>query len=245
MPKLLFYTGTVFCLFLALCSAAEVGRELQGSGVAFAALGMAGAPAKASWAIVFSLIAGLGVAAIFLRMAALVAARNLFAAFTALFSVAGSIVSLAWVLLLQSRILILRGRGAGDSLRTMGELHLAGYLMLGYFLSLTLLAMRPYFRIQASRTLSALVFLPLPLYLLIIGQELFVTSSFAPLPASTPALEVFFSVLAVLFLSIAVHCVRHRHLFIEMTNLRELLDSRIDPPRGGRPIRLHGVAFDS
>jgi len=105
--------------------------------------------------------------------------------------------------------------------------------------------MRPYFRIQASRILSALVFLPLPLYLLIMGQELFVASSPGPLPSSTPALQVFFSVLAVLFFSIAVHCVRHRHLFIEMTNLRELLDSRIDASRGGRPLRLGGVAFDS
>jgi len=122
MPKLLFYTGTVFCLFLALSSAAEVGRELQGAQVAFAALGAGGASARASWGILLALLAGLGVAAIFLRMAALVAARNLFAAFTALFSVAGSVVSLAWLLLLQSRMLILRGRGIADPLRALGEL---------------------------------------------------------------------------------------------------------------------------
>jgi hypothetical protein len=37
--------------------------------------------------------------------------------------------------------------------------------------------------------------------------------------------------------------VRHRHLFLEMTNLRELLDSRVDlNGRSSRPVR---VAFDS
>jgi hypothetical protein len=55
---------------------------------------------------------------------------------------------------------------------------------------------------------------------------------------------VFFSVLGVLFFSIALHCIRHRHLFLEMTNLRELLDTRVHPAgSGGRPIG--GVAYDS
>ena len=36
MPKLLFYAGTAFCLFLALTSAAESMREVQGGMVAFA-----------------------------------------------------------------------------------------------------------------------------------------------------------------------------------------------------------------
>jgi hypothetical protein len=44
----------------------------------------------------------------------------------------------------------------------------------------------------------------------------------------------------VLFFAIAVHCIRHRHMFIETTNLRELLDTRID-----RSSPIGGVAFDS
>ena len=47
--------------------------------------------------------------------------------------------------------------------------------------------------------------------------------------------------MAVLFFAIAVHCIRHRHMFIETTNLRELLDTRVD--RSSRPIG--SVAFDS
>jgi hypothetical protein len=117
--------------------------------------------------------------------------------------------------------------------------------MLGYFVSISFLALRPYFRIQASRVLSALVFFPLPLFLLIVMQELFVSTSSSMLPARSPASLVFFAVLAMLFLAIAVHCIRHRHMFLELTNLRELLDARIDPasrPAGGRPVR---IVFDS
>jgi hypothetical protein len=68
--------------------------------------------------------------------------------------------------------------------------------------------------------------------------------SVSPASLATPVAQVYFSILAILFLSIGVHCIRHRYLFLEMTNLRELLDSRVDPTaRPGRPIG--GVAFDS
>jgi len=244
MPKPLFYIGVVCCVFLALSSVASVTQQLQGVPASFVALrgrAMVGGSA-AAWAIVMALLAAVAVAAILLRMAALLAARNLFGAFLALSSVAAAVVSLAWVVLLQVRMLALARRRlaiGGD----IGEMHLAAILMLGYFVALSFLALRPYFRIQASRFLSALVFFPLPLFILIILQELFVTASAAPLPATTPASVVFFAVVAMLFFSIAVHCVRHRHLFIEMTNLRELLEPRIDPGRGGRTIGR--VAFDS
>jgi len=51
------------------------------------------------------------------------------------------------------------------------------------------------------------------------------------------------------FVAIAFHSLRHRHLFLEITNLRELLDARVDPlsrPRPARALRLgNDVAFDS
>ncbi len=244
MPKPLFYIGTAFCIFLALSAAATVGQQLDGGATSFIAVrGSAMSSGAASaWAIVVALLAALAVAAILVRMAALLAARNLFGAFLALFSVCAAVVSLAWVVLLQIRMLALVRRHiliSGD----IAEMHFAAILMLGYFVALSFLALRPYFRIQASRFLSALVFFPLPLFLLIILQELFVTTSAAPLPATTPASIVFFCVVSMLFFAIAVHCVRHRHMFIEMTNLRELLEPRIDPARSGRTIG--GVAYDS
>ena len=234
MPKLLFYAGTAFCFFLALTSAGEAARELRDGGVAFVALP---AGPYTSWAVVAALVSGLGIAALFLRMSALLAARNLFAAFVALVSVTAATLALVGVLFLQWRI----SATAGGALH---EIHFAALLVLGFFVSLSLLSLRPYFSIQASRFLSALVFFPLPLFALIVAQEMFLRASAAPLPASTPASQVFFGVLALLFVSIAVHSIRHRHLFLEMTNLRELLDSRVDPAsRHGRPIG--GVAFDS
>ncbi|HEX7420894.1 MAG TPA: hypothetical protein VF505_13475, partial [Thermoanaerobaculia bacterium] len=64
-------------------------------------------------------------------------------------------------------------------------------------------------------------------------------------PSSTPASLVYFAVVSVLFFSISVHCIRHRHLFLEMTNLRELMDGRFDSS-GASPQRpIGGVAFDS
>jgi hypothetical protein len=233
MPKVLFYAGTAFCLFLALTSVAEVARELRDGTLAFVALP---GTVAASTAIATALIVGLAIAALFLRMAALLAARNLFAALVAVVSVSGTVISLAGVLLVQLRIL----SGAQAPLH---EVHFAGLMALGFFVSLSLLSLRPYFSIQASRVLSALVFFPLPLFVLLLAQEMFISPSPAPLPNASPASAVFFSVLAVLFFSLAVHCIRHRHLFLEMTNLRELLDPRIDPTPRRRPIG--GVAFDS
>jgi hypothetical protein len=239
MPKFLFYTGTAFCLFLALSSAASALRDFEDGASAFIAIG-GGVATHAAWAILVALFASLAVSAVFLRMAALVAARNLFAAFVAVFAVAAAVGSLVVVLMLQIRML--RARSVFDSL---SDAHLACVFALGWFVSAMLLAMRPYFRVQASRILSVLVFLPLPLFALIIGQELFVNASHAPLPAATPAVIVYFAVLAVLFFSIAVHCVRHRYLFLEMTNLRELLDSRVDPASRAARRTIGGVAFDS
>lgn len=243
MPKGLFYTGTAFCLFIALSSATHLAREVEGGGAAFVALHgvTVSAGATAAWAVLVALIAGIAAAAILIRMSTLLAARDLFAAFMALLSVTAAVTSLGWVLLLQSRMLLLVRRGASASLQPLAEMHFAAYMMLGWFVSLTLLALRPYFRIQASRVLSALVFFPLPLFLLILAQELFVGGSPAPLPAASPATIVYLGVVAVLFFSIGIHCIRHRHLFLEMTNLRELLDPRVDP-RAPRPLR---AAFDS
>ena len=234
MPKLLFYAGTAFCLFLALISAGEVARELESGTLAFVALP---ASAAGAWSIALAMLIGLGIAALFLRMAALLAARNLFASLMAVLCTAGSMALLSGVLLLQWRI-----TSVADS--QLAEIHFAGLMGFGFFLSLSLLSLRPYFSIQASRFISALVFFPLPLFGMVMAQEMFVRPSPAPLPATTPASQVYFSVLSVLFLAIAVHCIRHRHLFLEMTNLRELLDSRVDPhARHGRAIG--GVAFDS
>jgi hypothetical protein len=249
MPKPLFYLGTAFCLFIALASATAVMQQAGGAAAGFVAVHGSGIAANdaTACAVVAALVAGLGVAAILVRMAALLAARHLFGAFLALFTAGGAVLSLSWVMLLQGRMLMLARAGlalADARMRPLAEMHFAALMMLGYFVALCLLALRPYFRIQASRVLSVLVMFPLPLYLLILVQELLEGGTPMAVPASTPASQVFLGIVATLFLSIAVHCIRHRHMFLETTNLRELLDSRVDhAARPGRPIG--GVAFDS
>jgi hypothetical protein len=243
MPKGLFYTGTAFCLFLALASAAGMVQQLHGQPAFVAVHGNAVSTAPtAAWAIVVALLAGMATAAVLLRMAALLAARNLFAAFLALFCVGGSVVSLAAVVLLQSRMVVTARHVHAPLGDAIVQMHFAALMMLGYFVSMSFLALRPYFRVQASRFLSASVFFPLPLYLLILMQELFVTGSRAALPSVTPASLVFFAAMALLFFAIGVHCIRHRHLFLEMTNLRELLESTLDQ---GKERVIGRVAYDS
>ena len=233
MPKILFYAGTVVCFFLALMSAGEVANELRDGELAFVALP---GTARAAAAIFAALAAGLAIAALFLRMTALLAARNLFAAFLSVVAVSCATATLVAVLLVQWRVTTVGGA-------QLAEVHFTAVMVLGFFVSLSLLTLRPYFSIQASRFLSALVFFPLPLFVLMLAQEM-VAPSPAPLPLATQASSVFFAVLSLLFFSIAVHSIRHRHLFLEMTNLRELLDARVDPSaRHGRAIG--GVAFDS
>src|ERR1043165_9378115 len=96
MPKGLFYTGTAFCLFLGLAAAAGLAQQLRGQVTFVAVHGGAGSTSSAAaWAIVVALLAGMAAAAILQRMAALLAARNLFAAFLAIFCVGAAIVSLA------------------------------------------------------------------------------------------------------------------------------------------------------
>jgi hypothetical protein len=249
MPKPLFYGGTAFCLFIALSSAAALMQQMSGAPFGLVAVRGAALAATSSsaWEIVVALLAGVAAAAILIRMATLLAARHLFAAFAALFTVAAAVVSLSWVLLLQARMLMVARAGIGltdGRMRPLIEMHFAAVMMLGYFIAISLLALRPYFRIQASRVLSILVAFPLPLFLLILVQELFEGGIAIALPAATPASHVFVGVVSLLFFSIAVHSVRHRHMFLETTNLRELLDTRVDASRtGGRPIG--GVAFDS
>src|SRR5712691_7629702 len=150
MPYPLFYIGTAFCVFLALCAAATVAQQVQGGPVTFIAVrGTAMSSGATAWAIVVALLAAVAVAAILIRMAALLAARNLFGAFLAGASVCAAVLSLAWVVLLQVRMLSLAKRRI--SVAGISEMHFAAILMLGYFVALSFLALRPYFRVQASR----------------------------------------------------------------------------------------------
>lgn len=238
MPKPLFYSGTAFCLFLALSAGGDAIRAILGEGLTLVAFGYAGFQGTTPAAgIAVALVTAIGCALIVLRMAALLAARNLFAAFVTLFAVSCTLMSLTATILIQSRILV---SGVEPALIVV---HLGGTLMIGGFLSLALLALRPYFLVHSNALLAALVAVPLPIFLTVLVRELLTAPSKGFLPAASAATIAFLASVSVVFFSIALHCIRHRYLFIETTNLRGLLDSRADAAdRPSRPLRL---GFDS
>lgn len=247
MPKSLFYAGVIFSALFALLVASSVIQIGSTPGLEWllyspSAAGISGSASP--FVMIAILLMMVPVASILLRMASLVAARNLFAAFFGIFSVSCAALALGYLAALEFRIgAVLRGSSdAVSGIQPLLESQVAGTWSFGWFLSLALLALRPYFRVQASRTLSALVFLPAPVFLWSLAG---VAGHAAGSTSST--MMLYWSLLSAIFLAIAVHCMRHRHLFIEVTNLRELLDTRVVPPLDERR-RLSfdgGVAFDS
>jgi hypothetical protein len=243
MPKPFFYAGIAAALLLACASAVEAVHEILGSaGGVLPASGMHPLVARSAVALLAGagLIVAFTISPIFVRMASLLAARNLFGAFLALFSASATAACVAAVLFLHLRAGVAPPASQGG----IAEVLAAGWLAAGALGSVSFLTLRPYFRIQASRLLANLVLLPVPLFCILLVQE---TRS-RTLSVNSPGSFVFAALIAVLFTAIALHCVRHRHLFIEVTSIRKLLDPRVDLRSGGgaKPIAVAGdVAFDS
>ncbi|HEX3071624.1 MAG TPA: hypothetical protein VHX14_23885, partial [Thermoanaerobaculia bacterium] len=139
MPKFFFYAGTAFCLFLALCAAAGLMSQAEGGPMVFAALrgAVVSGTNAAAWAILVALIAGVATSAILIRMAALLAARNVFGALFALLATTASVIALVWTLLLQARMLMMVRHGLGYA--ELAPLHFAALMMLGCLVSLAFL----------------------------------------------------------------------------------------------------------
>ncbi|HXI11993.1 MAG TPA: hypothetical protein VNM92_05035 [Thermoanaerobaculia bacterium] len=233
MPKLLFYLGVSCTLLLALASAVAA-RGLPVSGIASLGLpisSLADAATSSAGRTMLIFLVTIPVAALFLRMASLLAVRNLFAACLAIFAVSCTALAVLAISLLRMPI---------HGVVAPPELHHAGFIALGALLSVTLLVFRPYFKVQASRLLPALVSFPMPLFIWGALENLSRGGS-VTLRADSAPLLLFLMVLASIFLAVALHSFRHRHLFIEVTNLRELLDSPMDPGAAGQSG--HAVGF--
>lgn len=245
MPKPLFYAGVVVCGLLALCSASQFARAVPLSAVITGA-----APSTATAGSVFLLLLIVfmlvPVAALFLRMAALLAARNLFGAIFATFSIACTAAAFTFVASLHLRVLYLLRSGFEPLTVPLRQTELASYYAFGWFLSVTLLSLRPYFKFQASRALTVLLCLPLPVFAWFMAGDLQLFAANASLRSLAAASLVYWILLSTLFFAISAHCLRHRHMFIEITNLRQLLDSPLDPAQSAaRRLSYGGIAFDS
>jgi len=240
MPKPLFYLGVLSTMLIALLSAvyavsAWAWPVEAGDGVVLS--GVIGAPYFFLAVLLFSIPAG----ALFVRMASLLAVRSLFDAFLALAALVSTLTTVALLAIGSLRIAVfadaLRTTEADAMAATLVESHLVYYYALGLFLSLLLLSLRPWFRIQASALLSGSMLLPALLYAWILAEEHFI----APVATVSAAFRsapsfAFFIIVAGTFAGLAVHCLLHRHLFVEVTNLREILEPPVD--QGSRPSVL-------
>lgn len=244
MPKILFYGGLACCILGAILAASEAVGLLFGHAFGAAlVLSPAGAVTGGMVLALPTLLVAVPVFSIFVRMGSLLAARNLFAAFFSLIASACAMLGLIFVAVVQLRSAILvSSHGSAGAIESLAEVNLSGFYTFGWFLSLALLALRPYFMIQSSRFLSWMVAVPLPAFVLYVAQQLASGVSHA----SQFFAAAYFGSVALLLIAIPVHCWRHRYLFLEATNLRELLHPRVGPPAQGKSFRLRNdVAFDS
>lgn len=225
MPKSLFYLGVIFSALAALLAVSVAPSQLTSAEPpAFGSL--------SPFRPVAILLVTVPIAALFLRMASLIAARNLFAAYFSIFALGCTSLVVALLSTVQFRLLLLLKRPAeslSTAISSMTELHLILLYAVGFFLSVSLLSTRPYFRLQ-GRFLASLVLVPVPLYLaVLVEQYLVAPAAESILGVASNLTFLYLIVLAALFASVSVHCLRHRHLFVEVTNLRELLDAPVDP----------------
>ena len=247
MPKPLFYAGVCSAVLIALLSAVYAFGAHPPKGVdeQLNTLALSGHPATPYFFLAV-LVFSVPVAALFLRIASLLAVRNLFQAFLAVAALMGTLLTAVLLAIGSLRLAVFADQlqlpGAGSLLGPLLETHIVNYYALGLFLSLLLLALRPWFQIQASGVLSGSMLLPAVLYGWVLIEEHFI----APVTTLSAAFRsapsfAFFLIVAGIFLGLAIHCLVHRHLLVEVTNLREIMDSNVEP--GGPPIRGR-MAYD-
>ncbi len=245
MPKSLFYLGVVFSMLAALLLAgAVVDRGVSGDWLEVSSVQLLRGSTTGVLAV---MLLSIPIAGFFLRMASLIAPRNLFAAFFAIFATCSAAVSAGFYAALDFRASLLEREvgltaAQADNLDMMLELRLATLWALGFFLATMFLSTRPYFKLQ-GRVLAVAVSVPLPVFLLTLIYRFAAPESVAI--ASVFLTAILVALFSFLLIAVAVHGLRHRHLFIELTNLRELLDVRSElEQRPARELPFGGVAYE-
>jgi hypothetical protein len=257
MHRATFIAGVFCCVVAALFASTEVLNELRGQGFHFWLNSASGSyyPIGGKFALA-TLLFAIPTAAIFVRMGSLLAARSLFESLFSLFATIGSTFALIFFAVVQLRIAIYERTPitsvSGQALReqalvTLGELNVVAFYALGWFLALSILSLRPYFQLRSSRSLATIVCIPMPLYFALVAQQVLLALNATAMSGGSVLSVAFFGLLAVLFFAIAVHSVRHRHFFLEATNLRSLMEPRVEATsaqRNSPRFRDGDVAFE-
>ncbi|HVT04363.1 MAG TPA: hypothetical protein VHL58_13425 [Thermoanaerobaculia bacterium] len=248
MPKTIFYSGVVASFLVALLCGAQAAGWV--SGISPAPLRFADSFTSEIALGALLLLVALPLSCLLIRIASLLAARNLFSGFVATASSGCTLLASVFLAACEWRMAFTHSASGvpAATVQLLSQIRSVSLLIFGMSVVLALLSIRPYFRAQANGILSALLCLPgFLLARVLIDQAEFLGGSSMAL-APTPSSALFLSLMSLIFGALGVHCLRHRHSFIEVTNLRELLDSRIDAQGSDRRRRFgfsSDIAFDS
>jgi hypothetical protein len=226
MPRVLLYTGIVLSLVIALMLAGAVldqvmSRELLPYGAAVSE----GLETRTAARNLVLLLMAIPVGALYLRIASLIAVRNLFASVLAVSAISCSLLSGLFLFALH---LEPGGVGLHGEPGFAANLAIVAGHLVAIFLSLTFLTLLPYFWLH-SRLVALSTFLPALAYLVLLVEKFLHGSLYGEALASA----AFILSIAITAAAVAVHSLRHRHAFLEVTNLRDVLAGtlirRLDP----------------
>ncbi|MFA6957900.1 MAG: hypothetical protein WC538_18695 [Thermoanaerobaculia bacterium] len=244
MPRGLFFAGVGASALIGILALMYAFAAFVPSAAGNQALASSGNPAAPVFLLAM-LACVFPVAAIFTRVASLLAVRNVYQALFASVALACTLLTVCFLSIASLRLAIrVRAPIAPDQASSIAQLIeevLVSYYALGLFLSVLLLAIRPWFSIQASGILSGMLVLPSFLFGWIVVEEhlLAPVTTLSAAFRSAPSFA-FFLIVAATFIGIAAHCLAHQHYFLEVTNLREILDAS-RAARGGRMSLGGGV----
>jgi hypothetical protein len=240
MPRGLFLAGVGASALIGVLALVYAFAAFLPAPTGNEALGSSGNPAAPVFLLAV-LACVFPMAAVFTRIASLLAVRNLYQALFASVALACTLLTVCFLSIASLRLAI-RVRApvtaeTAPSIVLLVEEVLVSYYALGLFLSVLLLAIRPWFSIQASGILSGMLVLPSFLFSWIVVEEhlLAPVTTLSEAYRSAPSFA-FFLIVAAAFISIAAHCLAHQHYFLEVTNLREILDERRSSRGSGMPL---------
>lgn len=222
VPRILFYIGIALSLAIALMLIATVAEQVMGAELrSYDVTVVQGLASHGSSEIVLVVLITIPICALYLRIASLIAVRNLFAALLSMTAISCALLSGLFLLALKLEREVLAGLD-GQQIGTNLSI-VAGHLV-AIFVSLTFVTLLPYFGLH-NRTVAALTLTPASFYLLVLAEKFIYRWSFGGELASAG----FLLSIAATSSAIAIYSLRHRHPFLEITNLRDLLGGAVQP----------------
>lgn len=216
MPRPLFYIGVVLSAVIsAMLLATVIEQILHGGPLPYDQTIVHGLSSHGSSEVILVVLMAIPVCALYLRIASLIAVRNLFAAVLSVCAISCALLSGLFLFSLKLEREVLAG--LDGTLIGLNLAVVAGHLV-AIFLSLTYVTLLPYFALH-NRSVAALTLTPAMLYLLVLAEKFVHRWTMGEAIAST----LFLVSLAGTSLAIAVHSLRHRHPFLEVTSLRDIL----------------------